>query len=148
MQPIPSATKTSSRSLIARRKRERGSALLEGALCFTLFLIILFGTIDFGRGVFAYNFVSYAAREGARYAIVRGQSSGHAASAADITSFVKKEAIALDPSALTVNTTWTPDKNAGSTVQVQVQYSFQPVVPYMPSGPLTFGSTSKMLISQ
>jgi Flp pilus assembly protein TadG len=148
MQPIQPAAKLCARSSSARRKRQRGSSLVEGALCFTVFLMILFGMIDFGRAVFAYNFISYAAREGARYAIVRGQSSGHAAIPSDVTSFVKQEAIGLDPSAITVNTTWTPDKNAGSTVQVQVQYSFQPIVPYMPSGPLNFSSTSKMLISQ
>jgi Flp pilus assembly protein TadG len=148
MQPIQPAAKTCTRPSSARRKRQRGSSLVEGALCFTVFLMILFGMIDFGRAVFAYNFISYAAREGARYAIVRGQSSGHAATAADVTSFVKQEAIGLDPSAITVNTTWTPDKNAGSTVQVQAKYSFQPIVPYMPSGPLNFSSTSKMLISQ
>ncbi len=147
MQPIQPA-KTCARSSSARRKHQRGSSLVEGALCFTVFLMILFGMIDFGRAVFAYNFISYAAREGARYAIVRGNSGGHAASTTDISSFVKQEAIGLDPSAITVNTTWTQDKNAGSTVQVQVQYSFQPVVPYMPSGPLTLASTSKMLISQ
>jgi Flp pilus assembly protein TadG len=148
MQPIQPAAKTCASSSSARRKRQRGSSLVEGALCFTVFLMILFGMIDFGRGVFAYNFISYAAREGARYAIVRGQSSGRAATNADITAFIKQEAVGLDPSAVTVNTSWTPDKNSGSTVQVQVQYSFQPIVPYMPSGPLTFGSTSKMLISQ
>ncbi|PYT11574.1 MAG: hypothetical protein DMG59_26010 [Acidobacteria bacterium] len=137
-----------SRATLNRRKGQRGSTLVEGALCFTVFLMILFGTIDFGRAVFAYNFTSYAAREGARYAIVRGQSSGHAASADDITNYIKREAVGLDPGAITVNTTWSPDNNTGSTVQIQVQYAFQPIVPYMPSGPLSFSTTSRMLISQ
>jgi len=131
-----------------RRRRQRGSGLVETALCFTVFLMVLFGIIDFGRSMFAYNFVSYAAREGARYAIVRGQSSGHTASATDISTYVKSEAIGLDPADITVSTTWNPDSRPGSTVQVRVQYNFQPIVPYMPSGTWALASTSKMLISQ
>lgn len=131
-----------------RRRRQRGSGLVETALCLTVFLMILFGTIDFGRSMFAYNYVSYAAREGARYAIVRGQSSGRAASTTDVSTYVKSEAIGLSPADITVSTTWNPDNRPGSTVQVRVQYSFQPIVPYMPSGTWALASTSKMLISQ
>jgi Flp pilus assembly protein TadG len=130
----------------SKRRGERGSALLEGALSFTVFLMIVFGTIDFGRMVFAYNFVSYAAREATRYASVRGTT--HAVDSTAVTTFVTNEAVALDHSALTVTTTWSPDHKPGSTVQVQVQYSFQPVAPYIPAGPLTLTSTSKMLILQ
>jgi len=129
-----------------KRGGQRGSAMLEGALSLTVFLMIIFGTIDFGRMVFAYNFVSYAAREATRYAVVRG--TANPVDAAGLTTFVKSEAIGLDRSAITVTPTWTPDHTPGSTVQVKVSYSFQPIAPYMPTGPITMNSTSKMLISQ
>lgn len=130
----------------SRRPGERGSSLLEGALCLTAFLMIVFGTIDFGRMIFAYNFVAYGAREGTRYAAVHGITNPVDGPA--VTTFVSNEAVALDPNLLTVNTTWAPDHKPGSTVQVRVQYSFAPIAPYMPTGTITLSSTSKMLVSQ
>src|SRR6266404_283225 len=130
----------------SKKRSERGSSIVEGALCMTVFLMIIFGTIDFGRMVFAYNFVSYAAREATRYASVHGTT--HAVINTDVTTFVTNEAIALDSSALSVTTTWPTNHKPGSTVQVRVQYSFTPVAPYIPTGPITLSSTSKMLISQ
>jgi Flp pilus assembly protein TadG len=55
------------RGLVARPS---GQALVEFALVFPVFLIILFGIVDFGRAIYAYNTLANAAREGARIAIV------------------------------------------------------------------------------
>ena len=129
-----------------RRRGERGNTLVESALSLAVFLMILFGAMDFGRMIFAYNFASNSAREATRYAVVRGTT--HPVDATGLTTFVKGEAVGLDPSAITVTPTWTPNHSPGSTVQVQVSYSFQPLGPYMPVGPITIQSTSKMLISQ
>ena len=105
-----------------RRGSERGSAMVEGALCLKVFLMIIFGILDFGRMVFAYNFVSYSAREAARYAMVRGTT--HPTTAAALLTFVQNEAIGLNSNAITVTPTWTPDHTPGSTVQVQVRFLF------------------------
>jgi TadE-like protein len=53
-----------------RRTRHRGSgqALVEFALVFPIFLLILFGIIDVGRLVFTNSALSQASREGARAA--------------------------------------------------------------------------------
>lgn len=131
-----------------RARSQRGSAIVEGALCLTVFLMLIFGIMDFGRAVFGYNFVSAGAREGSRYAMTRGASSGRIATASAVTAYVKTWAVGLDPTAISVNTTWTPDNQPGSVVKVNVQYTFQPIVPYMPSGSLTVQATSQMLISQ
>jgi Flp pilus assembly protein TadG len=53
-----------------RRGRRRGQALVEFALVLPVLLVILLGTFDAGRLIFAYNSVSNAAREGGRTAIV------------------------------------------------------------------------------
>ena len=131
-----------------RRRGQRGSSILESALCFTVLLMIVFGTIDFGRLVYAFNFVSFGAREGARYAIAHGNSSLHPATTSDVRTAVTGKAVGFDPGALTVTTTWSPNENAGSTVSVQVQYAFNSIVPYFPVSPLNVTSTSKMMISQ
>jgi hypothetical protein len=53
-----------------RRLIQPGQALVEFALILPVLLLILLGTIDTGRLIFAYNAVSNAAREGGRTAIV------------------------------------------------------------------------------
>ena len=47
-----------------------GQSLVEFALAFPIFLLLLFGLIDIGRFVYTANAVSQAAREGARYGSV------------------------------------------------------------------------------
>jgi len=51
-------------------RRFRGQALVEFALILPVLLVILLGTVDAGRLIFAYNSVANAAREGGRTAIV------------------------------------------------------------------------------
>ena len=52
------------------RHRRSGQALVEFALIFPIFVILLMLFFDFGRAIFAYNNVSNAARLGGRTAIV------------------------------------------------------------------------------
>lgn len=131
-----------------RRMRERGSVMIETALSLLVFLMILFGIMDYGRALFAYNFVSFAAGQGARYAMVRGSSSSTPATATTVQDYVRNQAVALDKNAITVATTWAPDNKPGSTVQVAVTYSFQPVVPFLPSSAMVFKNTTKMTITR
>lgn len=52
----------------------RGQGLVEFALVIPVFLVMMFGVLDFGRVIWARNSLENAAREGARYAIVHGGS--------------------------------------------------------------------------
>lgn len=52
------------------RDGSRGQALTEVALVAPIFFLMVFGTIDIGRVVWANDVVASAAREGARYASV------------------------------------------------------------------------------
>lgn len=60
--------------LSSNRRHTRGQALAEFALVAPIFLLILFGILDIGRVVWANDIVANAAREGARYASVSGNS--------------------------------------------------------------------------
>jgi hypothetical protein len=51
-------------------RKPRGQAVAEFALVFPIVALLLVAAFDIGRGVFAYNSVTNAAREGARLAIV------------------------------------------------------------------------------
>jgi Flp pilus assembly protein TadG len=58
------------------RGRTRGQALVEFALVLPLLLLLVFGIVDAGRLIYAYNTVSNSARNGARVAIVNQSTSG------------------------------------------------------------------------
>ena len=53
---------------------EEGSAIMETAMSSLILLTFLFGVFEAGFMVYSYHFISEAAREGARYAIVRGRA--------------------------------------------------------------------------
>ena len=124
----------------------RGQALAEFAIGTFAFLLVLFATMDMSRALYAYNFVSEAARDATRYAAVHGKSSKQPASTSTIQTLVSNEALSLDPTALTVTTIWTPDNSPGNTVKVQVSYTFKPIFPLLPSN-IAVSSTSQMVIS-
>src|ERR1700685_2577273 len=56
-------------------RNSRGSTIVEFALVITVLFSMVFGIIDFGRAVYAYHYVSNAAREASRFASVRGSQS-------------------------------------------------------------------------
>jgi Flp pilus assembly protein TadG len=53
---------------------ERGTGLLEYALVVLLFMTMLFGVAEFGHVLYAYHFVSNAAKQATRYAAVHGST--------------------------------------------------------------------------
>ena len=129
-------------------KKQRGSTLLESALVFTTFTIVMVGVMDFGRLGYTYNSVAYAAHQAARYAATNGSASGHAASVATIQSNAESNLVGLSATGLTVSVTWTPNNNPGSQVQVAVSYRFQPLLVPISSTALTLTSTAVDVILQ
>ena len=73
--------------------------MIESAGVLLVFLLIIFGIMDWARVMMANNFVSYAAREATRYAMVHGSSSPHPAVLNDLMTLVKAAAAGLDPAA-------------------------------------------------
>ncbi|MDF2447224.1 MAG: TadE-like protein [Moraxellaceae bacterium] len=54
----------------ANSSRQQGAALIEFALTFVVFLLVVLGTMELALTYFAWNRVSEAARDGARHLIV------------------------------------------------------------------------------
>lgn len=135
------------------RRAEAGQALVEFSLAIMVFLVIIIGVIEVGRAVWSYNTLASAAREGSRYAMVHGASasarSGPAGNDANVQAAVTKYTAALDPSDLTVTSTW-PDGNnaAGSHVRVTVSYRFDTSFSRLLGiSPITMSSASTMTIT-
>lgn len=59
-----------------QRTQQSGQATVEFALASVVFLLMLFGTIDFGRAIFVLSDLHNATREGTRYGIIRPTDTG------------------------------------------------------------------------
>ena len=128
------------------QRDERGVELIEFALISILFFMLSFGIMEFGRAIWIYGSVAHVAREGARFAIVRGSESPRTAIASDVASYVNTRAAGM--TGLTVTTTWDdPTKARGTVVQVRVDRPFTPALPLVNLGPITLSSTSRMVIA-
>jgi Flp pilus assembly protein TadG len=141
-----------------RRKRQRGNTLLELGVCLVSFLLLTFGAIDFGLGVYAYGSCYYLSRDASRWAQTHGSgiatasdcsgspgiAGGCAANSSDVSSYVSNLAIGLDRTQLTVTTTWTPDTTPGSEVNVRVAYAYAPVSGLGIKSTLNLWSSSQM----
>lgn len=137
---------------------DHGSTLVEAALSITLLLAVLFGVMGGGYMLYTYHFLSYAARQGARYAMVRGSacdSSGGMPDCPNVTSaqvqtYVRGiRQLGINSTQLTATTTWPKGtNNPGDTVQVTTQYPFPLSIPFVTSATVNMHSTSQMVISQ
>lgn len=59
----------------AKGPNEEGAALVETAIATSIVLMLLLGVFDFSLALYTYHYVSDAAREGSRWAMVRGSSA-------------------------------------------------------------------------
>jgi Flp pilus assembly protein TadG len=152
---------------------ERGSELVEFALSISIVLASIFAVMYFTLALYADHYVANAAKEGARYAMVRGSSWNGAACAttysfsctatkANVTSFVESTLTpGLTADNLTVTTSWPGTTSSGQTcdttdgnnspyciVGVQVSYSFDSFLPFLPQQTIKLSSTSTVTISE
>ena len=72
---------------VPRRQRENrtGSAIVEVAVCFPVFMLILLGIIDFGRAMSINQMLNSAARIGCRAAVLDGSTN------TSVSDMVKKQ---------------------------------------------------------
>jgi Flp pilus assembly protein TadG len=134
---------------IGGKKGEQGSYIVEFGLSFVLFFGMILGILDVSRGIYAYSFLAGAAKEGSRYAMIHGSSSGSKASSSDVQGIVQKWLIGMvNPASATVTTTWSPvSENPGSLVSVKVQYTYTPITSWL-VGNWTLQSNSQAMVVQ
>ena len=171
-----------SRTAIGRRKagnllREKdGAQLVETALTMGILMTMLIGLFQITLAVYSYHYVSDAAREATRWAIVRGSNcvglTACGAANSDIQSYVQNLGYpGITAANLTTTTTWytatmntavTPNtvvltscgtspggcNYPGNQVRVQVTYNFPVNIPFVPASTLALTSNSAMIISQ
>lgn len=136
-------------------RRRAGATTVELAFVIGIFILVLFGIIEYGRYVFVRQVVIQAAREGARYAVVNLTDQ---TIESDTRNYVKKKMSGLDG-----NTTYyqcqvymadddgnnignAGDAQFGQYVAVQVDYDFTPVLPSLLFLDSTMRVSSKALM--
>ena len=106
-----------------RLNGSEGQALIEFALILPLFLLLLFGMIDFGRAYSASVTLTNAAREGARFGVISPNNF------TGITNRVQTTAGPYNDSNLTVTPSCSPSCSSGNDVIVQTTYQFSFITP-------------------
>jgi Flp pilus assembly protein TadG len=114
------------------RTKRRGQSLVEFALILPIFLLVLFGIIDLGRGVYAYNTIQNAAREAVRVAIVDQNEDV-------ILAKAQKHAVGLGLTDSNVNLSFLEPESMATPcntpiaisceVEILVNYRFTPATP-------------------
>src|SRR3990172_5448786 len=102
-------------------KKERGQSMVEFVLVVPIFLVLVFGIVDFGMGIHAWLTITSASREGARIGTV-------SASSGEIEAKVRANSSSLDQSKLTVVTT-NAQGTSGESVVVDVDYQYDLITP-------------------
>jgi Flp pilus assembly protein TadG len=147
------------------RPGEQGAAVVEMALSMIVLLTLIFGLIEICLALYTFHYVSDAAREGSRYAIVHGSTctvSGVSCTmnSTGIQTYVRNLGYpGIQSSNMTVTTTWSAYPSGGTCfaagcngpgdlATVQAQYAFTLTIPFIRSQSLNLTSTSSMVISQ
>ena len=99
-------------------KNNKGQTIVEFALVVPVFLIVLFGTIEFGNMWHSMNVLSGAAREGVRIAAV---------SAPDVNRVETTVNNYLNASNINDATITVTGPNSSSEVQVTIQMTYNPI---------------------
>jgi Flp pilus assembly protein TadG len=102
---------------------EKGQSLVEFALTIPLFLLLLMGIVDFGRLLYSYSHLEFAAQETVR-------KGGLGSNDADMVSFARSYIHLPDPTKLSVTITPADTiRKSGDYVSVKLSYPFNPVMP-------------------
>jgi Flp pilus assembly protein TadG len=155
---------------------QSGSELVEFAMTALVMIALLVVVIEFALAMYSYHFLSSAAQQGTRFAMVRGDTWGQScstsappnftmvygctASTTDIQNYVQSLATpGINFSGVTVSSVWpgaTPDgsstgcsiaESQGCLVKVTVSYSFK-FMPFENLPALSLSATSEGVILQ
>ena len=151
---------------------ENGQSIVEAAVSMGLLLCMVIGVMEGGWLLYAYHYTAYTAREGARWATVRGSACANTTVAtampcpvlaSDVQTYVvgmsSAALIKLQPSDVSVSWQIAPNgtapcspstqcNNPGDQVVVKVSYNFLLSVPLIPIPSVKVHSTSQMIMSQ
>ena len=114
-----------------RRLNERGAVAAEFALLLPVFMILLFGTIEFGMIMYSRELITNASREGARAGIIQVSPKPTAGTITTIaTTYLTGTGINLAD--VTIAVTGAGGANP-ATLTVAATYQYRWLIPYIPT---------------
>jgi hypothetical protein len=132
-------------SRFRRSRAGRGQSLVEFSLVIPLFLLLLIAVFDLGRGVFAWNTLTNAAREGTRMAIVNQDTATIIANAKAATAIVELNDPSVSIGFYVMGTDGKPDYAhpcspvaVGCLAVVSFQADYRPITPLISN--IVFGN--------
>ena len=120
------------------RKDESGSTLVEYAIGATVFVMAVFGTLEFGRALWAHNALVDAARQGARYAVLHQPTGAEDTNIRNLVVYgnpnggTKPLLPGLSTTNVQISRTSDFSVNSGTATVKITGYQFQFVLPFLP----------------
>lgn len=118
----------------------RGVSAVEFAFLAPVFLSMILGVIEFGRVAYTQGVVSFAAEEATRYAVVN-----YSISEEEVRDLAEACLLGIDPdriNAIIVTGPIDPVDNT-RTISVEVSYSFEFLLPFLPEGTIPISGRSR-----
>ncbi|MCZ6593138.1 MAG: pilus assembly protein [Alphaproteobacteria bacterium] len=129
------------------RADRRGAMAIEFGFALPVLILITAGLFDVSLLLWSSSTIENAAAEGARFAVVNGGASPTPASAADIETFIRTQAVGVPATALNVDVTWQPNNQSGSRVTVALAYTHNFLIGGLVGlDPVTINKTSRMIV--
>lgn len=135
LQEAPASTNGFETSTRHIRKRRRGAAAVEFAVVLPVFVILVFGMIEYGRMVMVQQVITNASREGARKAVLDGATTSSVQTA--VTSYLTSAKVNGGSAAVSPDPT-TAASGDPITVTVNIPFS---AVSWLPSPMYLGGKT-------
>ena len=116
-------------------KSESGAVAVEFALILPIFLVLVLGICEFGRGFNIQVSLTEAAREAARYASIHQTDSGYSVTAAQDAGVAAAPSVSLSESNISVQSVGSNPCNVVVTVAYSTPWmtGFPNLIPGMPS---------------
>jgi Flp pilus assembly protein TadG len=136
-------------SLRSHGRRDTGQALVEFSLAITVFLMLLLGVFDLGRGIYTYNGLAEGARDIARITSVHlGSPVGSSVATTNRVAVQKGLTPGLsNPTFACVDLYGAASScSTGNYVTVAVNASYSPISLLGIGGPITLTSSSSVQI--
>jgi Flp pilus assembly protein TadG len=134
---------------IPNRPNRRGVAVVEAAIVLPIVIFMLLAIVLGASLVFTQQEVATLAREGTRYASVRGADyalfTGNSPATADdvYNNGILPRMMTLDQSRVSYSVSWDTDNRPGNTVIVTLNYTWSaPIL-----GDVSLSSTSKAIVA-
>jgi Flp pilus assembly protein TadG len=140
-----------------QKRLRRGQATVEFALILPVFLLILAGSIEFGRTFWSYGLLLQAAQEGARQGAVLGSATSDTAITTTTQQTAAKGGLTLNTTDVVITATCSytsstsiaaANRTRGNVLTVQTRYRFTPLIPFLPMASLNLSPSSSMEIEQ